>query len=93
MILLIMSSHQLFRVEALSSSRNSSLSEITLIRPISFLIMTVGGVIVAALLIIFFIFGTYTERSTVEGQIVPISGLGKVFPFQAGILLKKHVVE
>ncbi|KGF78258.1 hypothetical protein IA69_31325 [Massilia sp. JS1662] len=88
-----MSSQQLFRPEALSASQNSSLGEITLIRPISFSIMTASGVIVAALLIGFFIFVTYTKHSTVEGQIVPTSGLVKVYPFQAGILLKKHVVE
>lgn len=55
--------------------------------------MTVGALVLAALLIAFFAWGTYTKRSTVEGQLVPVSGLVKVYPLQAGILLKKHVVE
>lgn len=84
---------QLFRSEALAARQVTSFGQIVLIRPLSFSVMTAGALILATLLVAFFTWGTYTKRSTVQGQIVPASGLVKVYPLQAGILLKKYVTE
>nr|WP_293034051.1 ATP-binding cassette domain-containing protein [Paraburkholderia sp.] len=43
--------------------------------------------------ILFFVFGTYTRRTTVNGVIMPDSGLVKVYAQQSGILNKREVVE
>ncbi|KVE71806.1 hypothetical protein WI97_02770 [Burkholderia vietnamiensis] len=40
-----------------------------------------------------FVFGTYTRRTTVEGVIVPDTGLVKVYTQQAGVVLRKAVTE
>jgi hypothetical protein len=47
----------------------------------------------AFVVIAFLAWGTYTERSTVGGQILPEAGLVKVYVPQAGIVLEKRVVE
>jgi membrane fusion protein len=88
-----MSRDQLFRPEAIVASQAASFGQIVLIRPLSFFVMTAGALVVAVLLLAFFALGTYTKRSTAQGQIVPSSGLAKVYPLQAGIVLKKYVAE
>lgn len=40
-----------------------------------------------------FVFGTYTRRTTVEGVIVPDTGLVKVYTQQPGVVLRKAVTE
>ncbi|AKF99203.1 hypothetical protein YH69_14660 [Pseudomonas aeruginosa] len=47
----------------------------------------------ALLVVGFFLFGSYTKRSTVSGQLVPASGQVKVHAPQAGIVLRKFVQE
>jgi membrane fusion protein len=39
------------------------------------------------------VFGSYTKRSTVSGQLVPDTGVLKVYAPQAGIVVTKHVRE
>ncbi|AJY43134.1 hlyD secretion family protein [Burkholderia humptydooensis] len=47
------------------------------------------GVIV----ILFFVFGSYTRRTTVSGVVVPDTGLIKVYAKQNGVVLRKLVTE
>jgi len=47
----------------------------------------------ALVVILFFVFGSYTRRTTVEGVLTPDSGLVKLYAKQPGIVLSKHVVE
>lgn len=47
----------------------------------------------AAAIVAFLMFGTYTKRSNVTGQLVPSSGLVKVYVPQSGVVREKHVTE
>lgn len=64
-----------------------------LVRPISFTFLTAFAVIVASIVVSFGIWGTYTKRSTIPGQLIPNTGLLKVYPTQPGIVMQKLVTE
>lgn len=65
----------LFRPAALAAKQTNWLGEIVLIRPLSFSFLTA----LAAVLVLFLYWETYTKRSTVTGQLVPDAGLVKVY--------------
>ncbi|WP_271412276.1 HlyD family secretion protein [Pseudomonas sp. Q1-7] len=83
----------MFRSEALDAQRASSLGNIVLVRPVSFTFLTLLACAMALLVVTFFVFGSYTKRSTISGQLVPAGGQVKVYAPQAGILREKFVHE
>jgi membrane fusion protein len=83
----------LFRDAALEASRSSWLGEIVLIRPLSFLVLTALATGLALLTLCFLLLASYTQRSTVAGQLVPDRGVIKVYAPQGGIVVEKHVRE
>lgn len=84
---------QLFRLEALQGQQAKWLGEIVLVRPVSFSFLAGLSAALACIVIAFLAWGTYTERSTVAGQVLPEAGLVKVYVPQAGIVLEKRVIE
>ncbi len=84
---------KVFRSAALDAQQTKSLGEIVLIRPISFTYLAIVSGLIALTIVAFLVWGTYTKRSTVSGQLIPNTGLVKVFVPQAGIVLEKHVTE
>lgn len=68
----------MFRQEALDAQHAGGLGEIVLIRPVSFTFLTLLAAAMALLVVGFFLFGSYTKRSTVSGQLVPANGQVKV---------------
>ncbi|OXJ22455.1 MFP transporter [Burkholderia sp. HI2714] len=83
----------LFRAVAQDAQRTQTLGEIVLIRPVSFSVMAAAAASMALGVIVLFTFGTYTRRTTVDGVLTPDTGLVKVYALQAGVVLKKHVIE
>uniref|UniRef100_UPI002B05B580 HlyD family secretion protein n=1 Tax=Burkholderia alba TaxID=2683677 RepID=UPI002B05B580 len=83
----------LFRTAAQEAQRTQTLGEIVLIRPVSFVLLTAAAICMAFVVILFFVFGSYTRRTTVEGVLTPDSGLVKLYAKQPGVVLSKHVVE
>lgn len=83
----------LFRKEALASRQVNWLGEILLIRPVSFFVLTLMAVLFAVLVILFFIYGSYTKRSTVPGQLVSSTGQLKIRTPQYGVVLERFVDE
>lgn len=83
----------LFRPEALEARQTGLLGEVVLIRPVAFTVFTIFAVVVALVIIAFFIWGSYTKRSTVSGQLVPDTGLIKLYARQPGTVLQNRVVE
>ena len=63
--------NDLFRPEAMVAQQAGFLGEVVLIRPVSFTVFSVFAVAIAAIIVAFFIWGSYTKRSTVAGQLVP----------------------
>ena len=85
--------NKVFRPAALNAQQTKAYGDIVLVRPISFTYLAAVSGLLALIVIAFLTWGTYTKRSTVSGQLVPDTGLVKVFVPQSGIVLEKHVVE
>ena len=88
-----MSGTPLFRTAAALAQRPQTLGRIVLTRPLSYRLLT--GLAVASAVCVggFLYWGTYTQRSTVAGQLVPDAGLVKVHTPQAGVVVEKKVKE
>lgn len=83
----------LFRLEAVTSRQVNWLGEIVLIKPVSFAVLTIVATLSAALVVGFFLFGSYTKRITVPGQLVLFSGQLKIRSPQYGLVLERFVEE
>ncbi|MHC5204018.1 HlyD family secretion protein [Pseudomonas chlororaphis] len=83
----------MFRREALDARQTNGLGDTVLVRPISFTVLTCLATALAVSVAAFFFFASYTKRSTISGQLVPVGGLVKVYVPQAGIVFEKFVHE
>ncbi|MBR8252241.1 HlyD family secretion protein [Burkholderia ambifaria] len=86
-------SRHIFRRQALDAHRAPEFGGIVLIRPFPLTLVTTGAVSMAFLVILLFAFGTYTRRTTVDGVLMPDTGLVKIYAQQGGIVLSKRIVE
>jgi membrane fusion protein len=69
------------------------LGSILLVAPVSFAVLTAVAVVLSGALVLLLAFGSYTERSTVTGQLVSDAGLARIYSPQPGIVLGQHVSE
>lgn len=76
----------LFRPEVMQAKRGSWLGGISLTQPVSLWVLTLAAALVATVIVLFVIFGTYTRRSTVTGQLVPSQGLASVLAPATGVV-------
>lgn len=83
----------LFRRAALEAKRTSPLGEIVLVQPLSFIAGTATAAAVGAVIVGFFVWGTYTKHTTLGGQLVPNLGVIEVHAQQPGTIIEKHVAE
>ncbi len=88
-----MANPPLYRHAALNAHKNHWLGKIILIRPLSYSLLTLMAVLFAVMVVAFMVWGTYTKRSAVVGQLVPETGLVKVYAPQFGIVVEKRVRE
>lgn len=84
---------ELFRREALDARRASSLGEIALTQPLRPALLSVAAILAAAAILLLLVFGSYTRRWRVEGQLVPVNGLVAVSAPIAGVLTRVDVQE
>ncbi|MGS0893205.1 HlyD family secretion protein [Burkholderia stagnalis] len=83
----------LFRSEAVQAQRTRVLGGIVLVHPVSMTVLTAAAIAMAACVVLFFAFGTYTRRTTVTGVVMPDAGLVKVYALQPGIVVERDVKE
>lgn len=88
-----MANQPLFRTAALNAQKNNWLGKIILIRPTSYLFLTMVAILCASMVVAFMVWGSYTKRSAVIGQLVPETGLVKVYTPQLGVVVEKLVNE
>ncbi|RRN79247.1 HlyD family efflux transporter periplasmic adaptor subunit [Pseudoxanthomonas sp. SGD-10] len=86
-------SQELFRREALEARRGSWLGAISLAQPLRLWLLTAAAAAVALAVILFLLFGTYTRRSPVVGQLVPSAGMATVVAPATGVVVAAHVQE
>jgi len=88
-----MANQPLFRHAALNAQKNHWLGTILLVRPVSYLLLTGMAIVFALIVVLFMACATYTKRSTVMGQLVPETGLLKVYAPQLGLVVERKVQE
>lgn len=80
----------LFRQQAIDNQKTQMHGTIILVRPISFTFLTVCALLVGLALVAFLIWGEYTKRSTVKGQLIPEQGLIYSHSPTSGIVIENH---
>jgi membrane fusion protein len=83
----------LFRQEVLDARQTRWLGGIALGQPLSLWLLTGFAVGAAVLIVVFLIFGDYTRRTRVAGQLVPSLGVATVTAPAAGTLTEVRVRE
>lgn len=84
---------ELFRREALEARRTSALGAISLTQPLHWWVLAIAAVVAALVITLYLFFGSYTHRTTVAGQLVPVDGLLLVRAPAAGIVSELHASE
>lgn len=83
----------LFRQEVFVAQQNKWTGQVILTRPFSFLFLTFCAFLIALCIIIFLIFGSYTNKTTVEGQLLPTMGVVRVYSSDIGTITHKFVED
>lgn len=83
----------LYRDEALQARQTRTLGNIILVRPPSLAFLVALSSVFTVLLVLFIIFGKYTSRVVVPGQLIPNSGLMRIYAQQTGTVLQKNFSE
>ena len=83
----------LFRAEVYQAKQNRWTGRIVLTRPFSFTFLTICAALLALALVLFTIFGSYTDKTSVEGQLLPRLGVARVYPPEAGLITAVHVAD
>ena len=86
-------SQPLFRREVFDAKRGSWLGGISLAQPLSLWVLTAFATAAAVAIGLFLVFGTYTRRSTVLGQLVPKRGLATVLSPATGVVYRVDIAE
>lgn len=88
-----MSQQPFFRPEVFAARENRWTGRIILTRPFSFAFLTGCACLIAAAVVLFLIFGSYTDKTTVEGQLFPASGVVRVYAPDTGVITAKYVED
>lgn len=80
-----------FRSEVLAAKKNTWTGTVLLTRPFSFVFFTWCAVGVAACIVAFLFWGSYTNKTTIEGQLLPTAGVVRVYPSETGIISERFV--
>jgi len=86
-------SRPLFREEVTTKNQSRELGDIILVRPLPFTLLAISSITLAGAVVAMLFWGTYTARSPVSGQLVPSTGLIKLYAPQSGEVIEKRVTE
>lgn len=84
---------KLFRDKAVDAQKSKWIGEVILISPFSFTVMTIGVAIFTIIIVLFLFLGSYTKKTTVQGQLMPDTGLIRVYAVDGGTINKKFIQE
>lgn len=84
---------KLFRDKAIDAQKSKWIGEVILVRPFSFAVLTLFVAIFTLMLLAFIFFGSYTKRTTVQGLLIPNTGLIRVYSSEGGTVHRKYVKD
>lgn len=83
-------SSPLYRSEALSYQRDNTFSKVILKSPILLKVLSLMSGILIAIFLFFIFYGSYTKKTTVQGQLLPEQGIIRVYsPIKAKVIKKQ----
>lgn len=83
----------LFRHEALAAKSGNWLGTVRLSQPIGYSVVASAGIAVAAVIICFALFGTYTKKATVVGMLTPTNGALRITGSSSGTVVEVRAKE
>lgn len=83
----------LFRLEALNATRSNFAGSVILSYPISVWIISGFAILCLISILVFSCVGEYTARVTVQGQLIPTSGILRVYSPQPAVVLERAIAE
>lgn len=83
----------LFRQEVLDAQKANWTGSIILTRPVSFTFLTFCALLIGLVLVAFLIWGEYTKRSTVKGQLIPEQGLVYSHSPTSGTVIENYAYD
>jgi len=84
---------KLFRNEVLQARSTRLLGQIILTPSVSTAWLSAAALLIGIAVVCLLVFGSYTRRATVTGQLLPTSGVIRVHTPQPGVVLEKRVAE
>ncbi|MDO8278385.1 MAG: HlyD family efflux transporter periplasmic adaptor subunit [Burkholderiaceae bacterium] len=84
---------RLFRHEVLEAQSTKLLGQILLTPRVSTFWASLLCALAALAIIAFLVLGSYTRRATVNGRLLPSSGVIRIYTPQAGVIHEKRVIE
>jgi len=82
-----------FRVEVAREQARSAMGSIVLIRPLSFTLLTVAALSLAAAVLAYLVVAEYAKKAPLAGTLVPASGAIRVVAPQPGLVQDRRVRE
>ncbi|MDV2450660.1 HlyD family secretion protein [Xanthomonas hortorum] len=83
----------LFRKEVVEAKRIGWLGTISIVQPTSIWILAISSGAIALAVVLLLAFGSYTRRSHVAGQLVPVNGMAVVAAPASGFMSRINVAE
>lgn len=83
----------LFRRQAIEHVMVRQYGTVMLTRPVSHLVLTLVFVLLAFLIIAFFVFFETTRKAAVQGMLVPTAGVIRVYSNQVGVIKELRIKE
>ena len=81
----------LFRREAVDARQQSWLGETLIARPLATSLLTLMAIMMAALIVAFLVFGEYTRKERVVGEVQTSLGLARITPPLNGVVTRRLV--
>ncbi|MDP1602224.1 MAG: HlyD family efflux transporter periplasmic adaptor subunit [Legionella sp.] len=81
----------LFRKEVIESKKNLNYGTVSINTPAHYLFVTVGFSLLVTLIILFLIFGEYSEKFIVTGFLNSSKGIVRVYANKSGVITRSHV--
>ena len=87
----IMEEQKLFRQELVNGIKNRNYGAVSINTPKQYQALTFGFSFIVLLIILFIMFGEFSEKHIVNGYLESTKGEARVFPSKNGILVKKYI--
>jgi membrane fusion protein len=84
---------KLYRPEAIEGRRSTLFGAIRIAQPVPLVVMSALVVLIMAIVITFLVFGTYARKVTVQGYLMPESGVSRVYSPADGVASQLLITE